>query len=116
MKWGKYRLGSLKVNGSRYKQDLILDRGTLRKRKKKPSRQFRQEFGHTPLSVEEDIPWDCKRLVIGTGKNGKLPVMDSVLTTARNRDVEVVVCPTPDAVELLKENPAETNAILHLNG
>jgi hypothetical protein len=26
------------------------------KRKKKPSKKFRDAFGHTPLSVEEEIP------------------------------------------------------------
>jgi len=31
--------------------------GTVRKRKKKASKKFRDAFGHTPLSVEEKIPW-----------------------------------------------------------
>jgi len=43
------------------------------KRKKEPSKKFR-EAGHTPLSVEEEIPWKCRRLVIGTGA-GALPIM-----------------------------------------
>jgi hypothetical protein len=30
----------------------------VRKRKKKPSKKFRDEFGHTPVSVEEKIPGD----------------------------------------------------------
>jgi hypothetical protein len=30
------------------------------------SKKFRDEFGHTPVSVEEKIPWRCKRLIIGT--------------------------------------------------
>src|SRR5215471_14693283 len=42
-----------------------------------PSKQFRREFGHTPVSVADEIPWDCKRLVIGTG-GGALPVMDQL--------------------------------------
>src|SRR6516225_1902620 len=47
----------------------------LRKRKKAPSKKFRDEFGHTPVSIEEKIPWKCHRLVIGTGVYGRLPVM-----------------------------------------
>jgi hypothetical protein len=54
---------------------VIVDHGRIRKRRKKPSKKFRGNFGHTPLSVEEDIPWDCRHLVIGTGTGG-LPVMD----------------------------------------
>jgi hypothetical protein len=42
-------------------------------RKKKPSRAFREQFGHTPVSLQEDIPWRCKRLVIGTGMEDQLP-------------------------------------------
>jgi hypothetical protein len=114
MKWGKCRFGSLKIDGEKYKKDVVLDRGTLRKRKKKPSREFREQFGHTPLSLKEEIPWECKRLVIGTGMKGRLPVMDEVLAEARRRGVEVVSCPTPEAVQVLQDNAPDTNAILHL--
>ena len=92
----------------------MLDRGELRKRKKKPSRAVREQFGHTPVSPAEAIPWGCKRLVIGTGIQGRLPVMDEVAAEARRRGVELVTCPTPEAVQLLRENPADTNAILHV--
>jgi hypothetical protein len=56
---------------------IVIDRGRIRKRKKKPSKRFRDRFGHTPLSIEEEIPWKCRRLVIGTG-TGALPVMEEV--------------------------------------
>src|SRR5262245_6427799 len=85
MKWGKCRWGSLKVDGKRFTKDVILDQGGLRKRKKKPSRAFREQFGHTPVSLQESIPWQCKRLVIGTGMEGRLPVMDEMATEARRR-------------------------------
>lgn len=114
MKWGKCSFGSLKVNGDEYTKDVVLDRGTLRKRKKKPSRQFRAQFGHTPLSLQEDIPWKCKRLVIGTGMEGRLPVMEEVIAEARRRGVKLVMRPTPEAIHLLEGDAADTNAILHL--
>ena len=114
MKWGKCRSGRLKVDGKKYTTDVVLDRGELRQRKKKPSRPFRDRFGHTPVSPAEAIPWGCKRLVIGTGMQGRLPVMDEVAAEARRRGVELVTCPTPEAVQLLRENPADTNAILHV--
>ena len=86
----------------------------LRRRKKKPSKEFREQFGHTPVSLREEIPWDCKRLIIGTGMFGHLPIMDEVKEEVAKRGLELVVCPTPEAVLLLKENPADTNAILHV--
>jgi hypothetical protein len=59
--------GSIRIDRVTYDHDVGIDRGEVRKRKKKPSRKFRQAYGHTPMSLEEEIPWTCKRLVIGTG-------------------------------------------------
>ena len=114
MEWGTCSFGSLRIDGVNFTKDVILDRGVLRRRKKKPSRRFREQFGHTPLTLREDIPWKCKRLVIGTGMEGQLPVMEEVVAEAERRGVEVVSCPTPEAVRLLANNSADTNAILHL--
>jgi hypothetical protein len=114
MKCGKCRFGSLRINGKKHGKDVILDQGAVRKRKKKPSREYREQFGHTPVSLKEEIPWECKRLVIGTGMEGRLPVMEEVAAEAQRRGIELVVCPTPEAVQLLKDNPAATNAILHV--
>ena len=47
----------------------------MRKRSKKPSKAYRkEEFGHTPLSAHEDLPWGGGRLIIGTGAYGPLPI------------------------------------------
>ena len=78
-----------------------------------PFLKFREAFGHTPLSAEEKIPWKCRRLVIGTG-TGALPVMDEVKKEAKRRDVQLLILPTAKAIEELRENPEETNAILHV--
>jgi hypothetical protein len=114
MKWSKCRFGSIEIDETEYDRDVILDRGKIKRRKKKASRVFRDQFGHTPLSLQEKIPWKCKRLVIGTGMHGRLPVMEDVLDEAKKRGVEVVQCPTPEAVQLLNERPADTNAIVHV--
>ncbi len=114
MKWGKCSFGSLRIDGEEYTKDVVLDRGTTRKRQKKPSREFRDRFGHTPLPLKEDIPWDGKRLVVGTGMSGALPVMDEVRAEAERHGVAPITCPTPEAVKALKKDSADTNAILHL--
>lgn len=72
MKIEAFSFGSIRIDGATYEHDVVIDHGQIRKRKKKPSKKFRETFGHTPLSVEEDIPWKCERLVIGTG-TGALP-------------------------------------------
>jgi hypothetical protein len=109
-----YSFGSVRVDGVTFDHDLIIDRGKIRKRKKGASRRFRGEYGHTPLSAAEDIPWRCRRLVIGTGADGALPVMDEVREQARRRHVELVILPTARALGVLAQATKDTNAILHV--
>jgi len=114
MRFTSYSFGSIQVDGVTYDHDLIIDRGKVRKRKKTASRKFRGAYGHTPLSIAEDIPWRCRRLVIGTGAHGALPVMQEVRDEARRRKIDLVVLPTAEAAGALAKAAADTNAILHL--
>ena len=113
MHFEEFSFGSIRIDGMTYDHDVVIDRGEVRRRKKKPSKRFREAYGHTPLSMEEEIPWKCKRLVIGTG-TGALPVMDDVKREARRRKIKLVVLPTVEAIENLKHESAQTNAILHV--
>ena len=113
MRFEDLSFGSIRIDGVTYNYDVVIDRGEIRKRKKKPSKQFRDAFGHTPLSVEEKIPWRCWRLVIGTGE-GALPVMPEVKREAKRRKVKLLVVPTAEAIKVLQDEPANSNAILHV--
>jgi hypothetical protein len=109
-----FTFGSIQIDGVTYEHDVVIEGGRVRKRKKKASKKFRDDFGHTPLSADEDIPWTCRRLVIGTGAHGALPVMDDVKREAKRRKVELVVLPTPDAIKIFQKGSEQTNAILHV--
>jgi len=111
MRFEDFSFGSIRIDGTTYEHDVVIDRGQIRKRKKKPSKKFRDEFGHTPLSIEEEIHWKCRRLVIGTGA---LPVMEEVKREAQQRKIDLAILPTAEAIKTLQENFAETNAILHV--
>ena len=113
MRFDAFSFGSIRIDGVTYRHDVVIDRGQVRKRKKKPSKKFRGAFGHTPLSIEEKIPWKCQRLVIGTGA-GALPIMEDVEREARRRKIELLALPTARAIKAFRENPEETNAILHV--
>jgi hypothetical protein len=113
LRFDAFSFGSIRINGTTYEHDVVIDRGSIRKRNKKPSKKFRETFGHTPLSVKEEIPWKCRRLVIGTG-TGALPVMDEVKREANRREVELTILPTAEAIAALAKNAEETNAILHV--
>jgi hypothetical protein len=107
--------GILDIDGRRYERDVVIDRGRIAKRDKKASRPLRDKYGHTPLSLLEPIPWTCRRLIVGTGADGALPIVPDVLAEARKRNVELVTVPTDEACALLADaDPATTNAILHV--
>jgi hypothetical protein len=114
MRFEKFSCGAIQIDGSTYERDVIIDRGEVRKRKKKPSKKFREQFAHTPLSVEEKIPWKCQRLVIGTGAYGRLPVMEAVKEKALRRKIELLLLPTEEAIRALQEQTEDANAILHV--
>ena len=113
MRFEKFSFGFIRIDGVTYEHDVVIDRGEVHKRNKKPSKKFRDTYGHTPLSLEEEIPWKCKQLVIGTG-TGALPVMEEVEREAKRRKVKLVVLPTAKAIEKLNQEAEQTNAILHV--
>jgi hypothetical protein len=114
MRWGKFSFGSIEIDGIHYEHDVLIDRGEIRKRKKTPSKKLRDAYGHTPLSLEEEIPWKCRRLVIGTGAYGSMPITDDLQKEAHHRQIELIVLPTAQAVATLEQSDSDTNAILHV--
>src|SRR5262249_15964318 len=100
--------------GTRYTHDVVIDGGKVRKRKKGPSKEFREKFGHTPLSAGEEIPWGGKRLLVGTGAHGGLPVMAETLLEPKPPPIPAIAAPTVEICELLEEvKKGQAHAILH---
>ena len=107
--------GEIELDGERYDTDVVIDRGHVRRRHKKPSKPFRDRFGQTPLSAEESIPWKGSRLIVGTGAEGRLPIMGEVFEFAERHHVEIVALPTDEACRLIADlEPDEVNAVLHV--
>jgi hypothetical protein len=90
MRFEKFSFGAIRIDGATYEHDVVIDRGEVSKRQKKASKKFRDEFGHTPLS------------------------MDEVRREALRRRVELLALPTIEAIKALQENPKDTNAVLHV--
>ena len=107
--------GEVEIDGQRYAHDVVIDAGRIRRRQKGPSKALRDQFGHTPLSVAEDIPWGGRRLIVGTGTDGKLPIAPEVYAEAERRGVRIDALPTPDACRLLAHlRPKDVHALLHV--
>jgi hypothetical protein len=107
--------GVVEIDGETYDRDVVIADGRVRRRKKGPSKPRRGEFGHTPLTPEEKIPWSAPTLIIGTGVDGQLPVTDELRREAARRHVELVIRPTPEACQLLSApDLGPVTAILHV--
>lgn len=115
MKMRLVSFGVIDIEGSRYDHDVVIEEGEVRKRKKRASKVYRNEFGHTPLSIEESIPWHGEKLFVGTGAYGRLPLMPQLYDEAQRKGVEIVARPTAEICELLQRHKrTDVNAILHV--
>jgi hypothetical protein len=107
--------GELQIEGERYTCDVVIKGGRIRRRRKGPSKPLRDRFGHTPLSIAEDIPWGGRRLIVGTGAGGALPITSEVGEEAQRRGIAIEALPTRDACRLLADlKPRDVYAVLHV--
>jgi hypothetical protein len=91
------------------------DGGKVRQRVKKASKAYREAYGHTPLSLGENLPWGGRRPIVGTGMYGHLPVRPEVHQEAARRKIERVVVPTEAACRLLADRKDRDGyAVLHV--
>ncbi|MFP4546228.1 MAG: hypothetical protein ACLFPN_05190 [Methanomassiliicoccales archaeon] len=105
--------GWIEIDGEHYHHDVIIHRdGSVSRRQKELSRHLRDEYGHTPLTVEEldflkeESP---STVLIGTGQHGDLCLTPGARELLR--DYWTVLLPTPDAIHELREGWV---AILHV--
>jgi hypothetical protein len=104
MKFHQFSFGQIRIDDIDYGYDVV------KKASRKVPRSLRT---HAALSLEEKIPWRCRRLVVGTGE-GALPVMDEVKREAERHKVELLILPTEEAMEILNRYAKSANAFLHV--
>ncbi len=112
MKADKVSFGEIVIDGKTWTDDLVIDKGIIALRNKAVSRMSKGIYGHTPLTIHENIPWDCSTLVVGTGMYGSLPITDEVYKTAGELCVKLVVKKLKEAVKHFDD--PDTNFVLHL--
>jgi hypothetical protein len=67
------------------------------------------------LSADEELPWGGRRLIIGTGAHGSLPIIPEAIQEAARRDVDLTAIPTEDACRLIASlDGREVHAVLHV--
>ena len=112
----KTEFGWIEIGDTRYNHDIVIHTdGKVSKRKKKLSKPYAGEYGHTPLSAEELAFLKSERLAvvyIGTGQEGELPLTPDAITLLEA--YVPVVKPTPDLLLLLEREQRKYAAVLHV--
>ena len=105
--------GRITIDGQIYTQDVVVYNNRIVEiRDKQSSRSLKSRYNHTPLTTAENIPWNCKTLVIGTGINGRLPVTEEIRARAQEMNVSLITKKTPIAISYI--NNKDTNLVLHI--
>jgi len=108
--------GWVEIGGTRYEHDIIIHTdGSVSKRKKKLSKPWASEFGHTPLSAEELAFLEDEHpevVFIGTGQYGDLPVTPNAAKLLAH--FVHVIRPVPDIIPLIARERRKFAAVLHV--
>ena len=113
----KSRYGWVEIDHVRYDHDVIIHAdGSVTKRSKKPSKKYKKQYGHTPLShdelsfLEREAP---QRIFIGTGQYGDLPITPEAQALLKN--YESCIRPTPEILDLIEDEVHPLVAIIHVS-
>ncbi len=92
------------INGKEYNYDVVIyPDGRIERRKKHLSKKYADLYNHTPLSREEleETLKDVKPeiIIIGTGLDGRMVVMEEAKKLAEERGIELIIDLTPKAIE-----------------
>ena len=93
MRFEKFSFGSIRIDGTTYDHDVVIDRGEVRRRKKKPSKEFRAAFGHTPASPKEAIPWKMPQ---ACDRHWDRRFTSNGRSEARSQEAQVQTCDPPN--------------------
>jgi hypothetical protein len=112
----KTKFGSIVIRGVKYEHDVLIQlEGIVRKRKKKLSKEI-YGTSHTislpeaEYVYEDGVDW----ILIGTGQSGMVELSDEASAFFRDHGCEVILLPTPEAVQYWNEAKKAGIALFHV--
>jgi hypothetical protein len=100
----KASFGSIIIFGSKYEKDIIIHvDGTITKRNKKKSKEYKSTYGHTPLSEKELDFLEKEKpeiVYIGNGYYSLLPITEKAQKILRTH--QTIKMRTPEIIKKLK--------------
>lgn len=108
--------GSIKIDGKTYRKDIIITPdGEIKKRKKKLSKEI---YGTSHKFSGDEAQYvfspDMRKLIIGTGQYGKLTLTPEAEEYFNDKNVEVLLKPTPEAIKIYNKTDGEKSGLFHI--
>ena len=102
MKIDGTEFGSITIDGKRYDHDVVIFLQKIEKRKKKISKK---KYGSGHEFCKEEMEEYLKTVdnidivVVGTGQNGVLHLLDETRKMLEDKGIEVIDCEKPEAIK-----------------
>ena len=108
--------GSIIIAGEKYEHDVIIRmNGTVKKRKKKLSKQI---FGTSHVislpEAEHVYEEGAARIIIGTGQSGMVKLSEEAITFFQLKKCAVEMLPTPEAIRRWNKAESHTIGLFHV--
>lgn len=108
--------GSITIAGEVYEHDVLITlAGKVKKRQKHLSREVYGTSHIVSLAEVQAIYEDgAERVIIGSGQSGKLRLSDQAAAFFAQKQCEVVLLPTPEALEAWNNASGRAIGMFHL--
>ena len=106
----KLSFADLVVDGKHFNKDvIILYNGEIIKRPKELSKPLADLYNHTPFSINEakkilELLGDTKKLIIGTGLNGRMAIQEGALDVLKSEGIKVEVYKSQESIKRFLEH------------
>ena len=110
--------GSITVDGTVFEHDVIIrPNGRVKKRKKKLSKAVYGTSHMISINEATDLYQqapDVRRLIIGSGQHGNVELSPEAAAYVKERDWDVVLRPTPQAIKAWNRAGSSTLGLFHV--
>jgi len=113
---GSTEFGSITIEDETYEHDVVIHLdGTIVKRKKKLSKEI-YGTSHKISLAEAEFVFEkgAQHLIIGSGQEGMVELSDEASQYFEEKDCEVFLFPTPEAIEAWNKAEGKTIGLFHV--
>jgi hypothetical protein len=112
----KTTFGTITIDGKTYEYDVLIRlSGEVVKRKKKLSKKY-YGTSHTLSKDEAKFVFEkgCEQLIVGSGQIGNVHLSPEAEAYFAKKDCEVLLQPTPEAIQVFNRSRAKKVGLFHV--